>query len=179
MPAAARNSRRPAADSQPVLTCRELVRTFGLFERVMQPHFAGFGISGSQWGVLRHLAVAEHAGRPGLRGADLSERLLVRPPSVSGVVDRLVRAGLVERSGAPGDQRAKLVNLTDRGRRLVARIHDAHVGQMAAVTAALRPEEQTHLQRLLARLGRHLQHLLDETATRPADRLRPTEEPLP
>src|SRR5262245_44321902 len=128
-------------------TCRELVRAFGLFERVMQPYFAGFGISGAQWGVLRHLSRAERGGMPGLRGADLSERLLIRPPSVTGVVDRLARAGLVKRLASPGDQRAKLVRLTERGRRLVARIERAHPGQMSAVTAGVSSKDQAHLQR--------------------------------
>jgi DNA-binding MarR family transcriptional regulator len=145
-----------------VLTCREFVRTFGLFERVMQPYFAQFGISGAQWGVLRHLAMAEHNGLPGLRGADLSERLLIRPPSVSGVVDRLTRAGLVVRHDSAGDQRAKPIRLTERGRKLVARIQRAHVWQMSAVAAGLSPKQQAQLQCLLVRMGRHLQWMLDD-----------------
>jgi DNA-binding MarR family transcriptional regulator len=144
-----------------VLTCRELVRTFGLFERIMQPYFAQFGISGAQWGILRHLAMAERNGLPGLRGTDLSERLLIRPPSVSGVVDRLTRAGLVVRHDSAGDQRVKLIRLTDRGRKLVARIQRAHVGQMSAVCAGLSAKQQAQLQRLLARMGRHLQWMLN------------------
>src|SRR5438270_5216932 len=82
---------------------RELIRVIGLVERVMQPYFARFGISGSQWGVLRQLHRAEEDGAPGLRLTDLSERLLIRPPSVTGVVDRLERAGLVVRDGSRTD----------------------------------------------------------------------------
>ena len=63
----------------------------------MQPYFARFGISGAQWGVLRQLHLAEQEGLAGLRQTDLSERLLVRPPSVTGVVDRLERVGYVQR----------------------------------------------------------------------------------
>src|SRR5438132_3267939 len=98
---------------------RELIRTFGLLEQVMNPYFARFGISGAQWGVLRNLHRAEMEGLPGLRLTDLSERLLIRPPSVTGVVDRLERGKLVERSGSPTDLRAKRVSLTPRGRQLV------------------------------------------------------------
>src|SRR5437016_2507823 len=76
---------------------REMIRVFGLLERVMQPYFARFGISGAQWGVLRNLHRAEQEGIPALRLTDLSERLLVRPPSVAGVVERLERSGLVAR----------------------------------------------------------------------------------
>src|SRR6516162_9553344 len=86
---------------------RELVRTFGLLEKVMHPYFARFGISGSQWGVLRNLYRAEEEGLSGLRLIDLGERLLIRPPSVTGVVDRLERAALVLRGGSLTDLRAK------------------------------------------------------------------------
>src|SRR5262245_39477999 len=95
---------------------RALVRAFGLLERVMQPYFSQFGITGAQWGVLRTLDRAEQAGLRGLRLTDLSDRLLVRPPSVTGVVDRLERAGLVVRDASPTDLRAKEVRLTARGR---------------------------------------------------------------
>src|SRR5437660_2428318 len=90
---------------------RELIHVFGLAERVMQPYFARFGISGSQWGVLRNLHRAEQDGLPELRLSELSDRLLVRPPSVTGIVDRLERAGLVARRDSTTDLRAKHVGL--------------------------------------------------------------------
>src|SRR5262249_26992436 len=114
---------------------RELIHTFGLVERVMQPYFARHGISGSQWGVLRNLHRAEAEGLPGLRLTDLSDRLLLRPPSVSGVIDRLERAGLVERGGSPTDLRTKRVGLTQKGRDLVEHILVGHSGQIETVMA--------------------------------------------
>ncbi len=139
---------------------RELVRTFGLLERVMHPYFAGFGISGSQWGVLRNLHAAAQEGLLGLRLTDLGSRLLITPPSVTGVVDRLERAGLVARGGSPTDLRAKQVALTAQGRRLVARILADHEGQIDAVLAGLSAADRAELQRLLAQLGRHLEGMV-------------------
>jgi len=138
---------------------RELIRTFGLLERVMQPYFASFGISGSQWGVLRNLHRALQEGLPGLRLTDLGNRLLITPPSVTGVVDRLERAGLVVRDGSPTDLRAKQVALTREGRRLVERILAVHENQIDSVLGGLDAIERGELQRLLARLGQHLQAL--------------------
>src|SRR5438876_8536905 len=109
---------------------RQLVRTFGLLEKVMRPYFARFGISGSQWGVLRTLHRAELEGLTGLRLTDLSDRLLIRPPSVTGIVDRLERVGLVLRDGSPEDLRAKLVRLTDKGRQLVGQVLAVHGEQI-------------------------------------------------
>jgi DNA-binding MarR family transcriptional regulator len=138
---------------------RTLIRLLGLLEKVMQPYFARFGISGSQWGVLRTLHRAELEGRGGLRLIDLSERLLIRPPSVTGVVDRLQRAGLVVRDGSPTDLRAKHVALTDEGRQLVERVLAMHPQQIDTIMGVLSAGEQTELERMLTRLGHHLEDL--------------------
>src|SRR6516164_4686406 len=139
---------------------RELIRTLGLLERVMQPYFARHGISGSQWGVLRSLHRAEGEGIRGLRQTDLSERLLVRPPSVTGALDRLERAGLVSRGGSATDHRAKLVRLTPKGRNLVEHVLTGHQQQIEAVMAGLRGSEQSELRRLLTQLRQHLEQFL-------------------
>ena len=138
---------------------RSLARIFGLLERVMQPYFARFGISGSQWSVLRNLQRAEAEGAPGLRLTDLSDRLLIRPPSVTGVVDRLERGGLVDRSGSSIDLRTKHVSLTPQGRELVERILQNHGRLIDRVMGVLTAEEQAELHRLLSRLGDHLEGL--------------------
>jgi DNA-binding MarR family transcriptional regulator len=160
MPAAKLKSTPPVVSRPAEGTFRELLRVLGLLERVMQPYFAQFGISGSQWGVLRNLHRAEQQGSPGLRLTDLSERLLIRPPSVTGVVDRLERAGLVVRDGSPFDMRAKQVALTAKGRELVERILAVHAQQIDTVLGVLNAAEQTELHRLLSRLEKHLEGVL-------------------
>jgi DNA-binding MarR family transcriptional regulator len=130
----------------------------------MQPYFAQFGISGSQWGVLRTLHRGEQENIAGLRLTDLSERLLIRPPSVTGVVDRLERAGLVVRDGSPADLRAKQVALTSRGRQLVERVLAIHGDQIEQVLGGLSKEEQGQLHRLLLQMGKYLEALLASRA---------------
>jgi len=139
---------------------KEFLSVFGLMERIMQAHFARFGISGSQWGVLRVLDRARKAGQPGLRITDLSDQLLIRPPSVTGAIDRLERAGLVERHSTPLDQRVKQVSLTSQGCELVDRALGAHQKQISAVLGGLNSREQAEFGRLLAQLGHHLVGLL-------------------
>src|SRR5437764_7149823 len=138
-------ARLAPTDAVAVRTFRELLRTYGLVERVMQPYFGRFGITGSQWGVLRNLHRAEQEGRAGLRLTALSERLLIRPPSVTGAVDRLERAGLAAREGDPTDQRAKCVRLTAAGRALVQNVLEAHEQQIEAVLGGLPATDQAQL----------------------------------
>ena len=142
------------------LAFRALLRASGLVARIMHPYFARFGISGSQWGVLRTLYRAESEGSPRLRLTDLSDRLLVRPPSITGVIDRLERLGYVVRTNSAVDLRSKEVRLTDPGRELVARILTGHRTQIAAVMDGLIEDEQLQLRSLLDRLGCHLEGML-------------------
>jgi DNA-binding MarR family transcriptional regulator len=123
----------------------------------MHEHFHSFGISGSQWGILRNLHRAEEAGEDGLRLTDLSQRLLIRPPSVTGVVARLEQAGLVIRKSIPDDLRAKRVALTAKGRATVERVLTVHGKKIARLMAALTLAEQEQLALLLTRLGDSLQ----------------------
>jgi DNA-binding MarR family transcriptional regulator len=161
MPAASPSAARTVdrTENNPV---HSLVRAFGLLERVMQPYFGRFGITGSQWGILRTLHRAQREGLPCLRVTDLSDRLLVRAPSVTGAVDRLERAGLVSRDASPDDLRAKEVRLTPRGQRLLSEVLALHGEQIDTVLGGLSPAEQVKLHRLLEKLGAHLSGMLDE-----------------
>jgi DNA-binding MarR family transcriptional regulator len=141
---------------------RAFIRSFGLLERVMQPYFARFGISGAQWGVLRQLHRAEGEGLPALRMTELSKRLLIRLPSATGVIDRLVRDGLVSRSALPDDLRVKLISLTEKGRQRVRQVLQVHDQQIEKILGGLSPPEQNELQRLLTRLREHLETLLEQ-----------------
>jgi DNA-binding MarR family transcriptional regulator len=149
----------PAAEDTQTRAFRGLVRTFGLLERVMEPFFARFGISGPQWSVLVNLHRAELEGLVGLRLCDIGQRMLVRPPTVTGVVDRLERAGLVTRNGAPDDLRAKIVSLTDKGRAVVDKVQAVRTKQIDSVMGVLDAAEMADLDKLLNKLGRHLADL--------------------
>ncbi len=135
----------------------------GLIRSVMQPYFLRFGISGSQWGVLRALHRAENEGIHNLRLTELSQRLLVQPPSTTGVVDRLQKMGLVARCIANDDARARQVSLTSSGRDLVQQVLKDHSRQVQTVMAGLTEQEQQQLQCLAERLGTHLTTLMEQT----------------
>ncbi len=141
---------------------RVLIRVNGLLDRVMQPYFGRFGLSRSQWGVLRTLHRNEAAGFPGLRLTDLGDRLLVRSPSVTGLIDRLQRLGYVVRFSTASDLRGKEVRLTQSGRSLVERILQGHGAQIASVMAGLSIPDQVQLRRLLEQLATHLESMLGE-----------------
>jgi DNA-binding MarR family transcriptional regulator len=150
---------KPSVEKTADAGFRALIRVSGLLDRVMQPYFGRFGISRSQWGVLRILQRAERAGSPSLRLVDLGERLLVRPPSVTGLISRLERLGYVVRNSSTDDLRGREVRLTAAGRDLINRVLQKHATQIAAVMGGLDVEEQKRLLILLERLGSHLEDM--------------------
>ena len=61
--------------------------------------------------------------KDGLKMSQLSDVLRVSNGNVTGIVDRLADDGLLVRVPVPGDRRASLVRLTQRGRRSITRAH--------------------------------------------------------
>lgn len=136
---------------------RAFARASGLFHNAMEPYFAKFGLTGAQWGVLRALRRAEDAGeRDGLRLAELGRKLLVRPPSVTSVIDRLEIMGMVERRADTTDLRGKRVALTAQGRAALERVLPHHPAQMQWVLGGLSAAEIRQLLKLMLKLAGHL-----------------------
>jgi DNA-binding MarR family transcriptional regulator len=57
--------------------------------------------------------------RGGCAVSDVSERFEITNAAASQLVDKLVHVGYLERTEDPSDRRAKLLNLTDKGRSFV------------------------------------------------------------
>ncbi len=134
-----------------------LLRTWGLLRQAQDPYFARFGISASQWGILRVLQRAESNGETALPLKQVSERLLIQPPSVTGVVDRLERRGLVKRSPSTQDLRVRHLSLTPQGRDLLDKVLEGHAARVQSLFAPLQPGEQQTMLNLLTRLRVHLE----------------------
>jgi DNA-binding MarR family transcriptional regulator len=162
---AGRAGRKPQRRRHAETVLRALARSFGLVRRIMAPHIANFGISVSQWTVLRTLQRAEDEGTVGLRLCDLGARLLVQPPSVTGAVDRLKRMGLLATTVSSEDQRVREVRLTRSGRERVAQVLVGQPERLARLLAGLSKPEQEELRRLLDRLTKHLEALVDPCET--------------
>ena len=84
--------------------------------------------------------------------AHLADHLGLRRSTVSGLVDRGVARGLVERVPSREDGRAVRVALTPDGRRLGAELVRAVDREVAPMTDRLQPDERTVLDGLLRRM---------------------------
>lgn len=78
---------------------------------------------------------------PGLSLRELAELERISPPALSGHVDRLERAGLVERVRSTSDRRRVELRLTPAGDRLQRRIRARRTTWLADRLERLSPEE--------------------------------------
>lgn len=139
-----------------------LLRTWGLLRHVQEPYFLKFGISGSQWGVLRVLQRAEEKGEARLPLKEVGQRMLIQPPSVTGAVDRLERLGLVQRSHSTADMRVRYLSLTPSGKKLMNKVLAGHADRIKALFSQWLPQEQETILDLLQRLETHLDAMLTQ-----------------
>ena len=106
-----------------------------------------------------------------IRMSDLAARLETDKPYMTVVVDYLEQRGLVTRSVAEDDRRAKVVTLTDAGRRVAVEA-EAILSRPSEGFAALTPEELATLVRLLERVAEAAPKPGRATADDAAERLR-------
>lgn len=105
-----------APHPEPVEPDRVWFRFMRLHQRMlgqMTNRIRALGLSIPQFDLLSTLTERE-----GISQSELAERLYVTKGNVSGLADRLVQAGLIERRAIAGDRRSYAMHLTPEGRRL-------------------------------------------------------------
>lgn len=89
----------------------------------------------------------------------ISEELGVSSAAVSQMLERLVQQGLILRSEAQFDRRAKVIELTEKGCRLVDDVRDSGQQWMHAVVEMLTEEEQRKIAEAIGMLLEKIQQM--------------------
>ncbi len=97
------------------------------------------------------LAMLEKSGT-GLKMSALSSELMVSNGNVTGIIDRLVKDGLVVRVPIRGDRRATLVRLTPKGAADFAAMARAHRAWVDELFAPLTEDELHNSMKTLAKI---------------------------
>jgi DNA-binding MarR family transcriptional regulator len=141
---------RPDLDTRPFAVVGRVGRLARYFDQGMERLFSEHGLRRESWDVLASL---RRAGAPyRLSPTALYLGLMRTSGAMTNRLHRLEHAGLISRVQDPVDGRGLLVQLTARGRRLVDELAPAHMANERAMLAALTPDEQRTLARLLAKL---------------------------
>jgi DNA-binding MarR family transcriptional regulator len=103
------------------------------------------GLSIPQFDVLSSLTERE-----GMSQSELAQRLFVTKGNVSGLIDRLVDAGYVERRAAPDDRRSHALFLTPAGRQAAEKGMELQFANVQATLGRMPQDDIETLNRLLA-----------------------------
>ena len=109
-----------------------------LLERRSEAFFQPYGLTGAQFNILNLLA--HHDGR--LDQATLVELLLVGKSSISIVLNRMVRDGLVQRQEHLKDRRQVVLTLTPIGRALWRKIQPRYETSVEKIFGSLPPSRR-------------------------------------
>lgn len=102
-------------------------------ERRADLFFAEYDLTDAQFNILNLLA----ANEGWMEQMELAERLLVGKSSLSIVLNRMTKAGLIERKEHPRDRRQSLLTLSSRGRKLWSKISPVYKERVREIFGSL------------------------------------------
>ncbi|MGH9563146.1 MAG: MarR family winged helix-turn-helix transcriptional regulator [Terracidiphilus sp.] len=104
--------------------------------------------------LQQYRALVVLASRGPQRPVDLAEALGVDPSTATRLCDRLVNKRLISRRREVGDRREVRLDLSDRGRALVAEVTERRREEIGRILAAVPVSEHKGLIRAFRRFGR-------------------------
>lgn len=109
----------PPPTSQPAVDTgiRYIGAVFAMFDPFRFRAWAELGLTTAQLRVLFHVR-----NDPGVTAGELASRLSVTPPTISGIVDRLVKLSLIRREDDESDRRLVRNHLTEPGEAACSRL---------------------------------------------------------
>jgi MarR family transcriptional regulator, organic hydroperoxide resistance regulator len=125
-----------------------LGKAYQQVQQAAKGRLAPHGVTPVQYALLR--VIWE---RDGQTGAELGERLQLDSATITGLLDRLERAELVERRADPGDRRVNRIFATARARALQPTLDRAMDEVNVSFLTGLEPAERARLKAQLALLG--------------------------
>ena len=120
-------------------------------------HIHSLGLGFSDFSVLEVLL---HKGPTPVN--TIGELVHLTSGSITAAIDRMAAKGLVERCSHPTDRRARVVHLTEAGKKLIQCAFADHEAAMERAASGLAPEERRQAVALLKKLGLHAQTSLDQ-----------------
>ena len=115
------------------------------------------GLTGPQLTVLKLL---DTLGDVSL--SSLSERIRAQNSTVTGIIDRMEREGLVLRERSTSDRRVVYIRLTDKGRELARSVPVEPMEIFRTVLSTLSRDDTRDLLRVLGKLGKRVRALVRE-----------------
>ena len=131
---------------------RLLAEAYQAFEQLSTRHVRELGLTPSQFDVIVTLGNTD-----GMSCKTLGARTLITKGTLTGILDRLVDKGLLQRESSASDKRSVFVSLTPAGAALFARIFPQHLDYMSQFFSDFSARDYAQCQQGLQRLCSALQ----------------------
>jgi len=141
---------RPELDHSPIGVVGRISRLARAIEPRLEDVYREHGLEPGWHDVLATLRRSGPSYQ--LRPSDFTGSLMLTSSGTTKRLDRLERAGLIERSPDPDDRRGVVITLTDEGRALIDRVTEAHLANEERLLAGLSAAERDRLAALLRKL---------------------------
>ena len=115
--------------------------------QVFRQKLLAYGLTPPQFALLAFLWKKDEQSQ-----IQLGKAMEMDRTTISGIIDRLAKQGLVSRMPHPEDRRVFMINLTDAGKNLEASVSGLSVTANAQVAANLSEQEQAILVDLLKKM---------------------------
>jgi DNA-binding MarR family transcriptional regulator len=125
-----------------------ILRTGDWLDNRMGRFFREFGITSSQYNVLR---ILRGEGKP-MPSLEIADRMIQVVPAITGLIDRLEQQGFVVRRRCEEDRRVVFVEATDKATALLKEIDEPLAALHGSLIGHLNTTELTELTRLLEKV---------------------------
>jgi DNA-binding MarR family transcriptional regulator len=107
---------------------------------------------------LNVMMLLHHQSGPegGLSQAEISDMMLVNRANITSLIDRMEKARLVVRTAAADDRRYNIIKLTERGKKIFAKVDPLYAKEVKNAMVILKEAEQKKLIRMLEKVRANL-----------------------
>ena len=139
--------KRQPFESPEIEAILNLMRTNDQFENRFGRLFREYGLTGSQYNVLR---ILRGEGKP-MPSLEIADRMVQVVPAITGLIDRLEKQELVKRARCTEDRRVVYIDLTDKAVQLLKTTDKPVIKLHKQVIGHLTRKELKELSRLLVK----------------------------
>lgn len=140
-------AQRPDLDTEPMELIGRVVRLAGYLTQEMAKTFARHGLTAASFDVLATLL---RSGPPhALSPNQLLATMMVTSGTMTNRIDQLEKQDLVTRIQSETDKRSVVIQLTDKGRRIIDAAVTDHVATQTRLVSVIPGDERANLNALL------------------------------
>lgn len=125
-----------------------LMKATKIIEDMLKKEISTYGINLSEFAVLEALY---HKGE--LTVQQICQKVLINSGSMTYVIDKLVKKGLLNRKTSTGDRRVYYIQLTNEGRTFMDDIFPKHEAFISDIFSSLSEEEQERFITMMKKVG--------------------------